>query len=265
MLLVRWLAAIALLVPSTLCALGGPARAQDEEPDLEFFYPVVTRRPVIERELEFRMQAEKSSGGTEYTFVGALEYPIFSWWQVELEIPIVSSRPKDESSQAGVGDITLENTFRVWKSVEQRALVAAGFELTLPSGSRSRGLGGDFAIEPFVTAAMGLGPLDVIAELHYEWQLNHPAEAGHRDQQIAGNVAVAYPWHRLFTPFVELNTVALVQGNDRSLRGHTQVYATPGFNVRPLPGMTIRAGVLLPVTETREFDWTVHAGIVWEF
>ena len=265
MLLSRWLATLALLGPLVLFVLNGSVLAQDEEPDLEFFYPVVTRRPVIERELELRMQAERSSGGSEYTFTGAVEYPILPWWQVELEIPIVSARPSDESAQTGVGDLTLENKFRVWKSVQHRALAAAGFELTLPSGSRSRGLGGTFAIEPFVTAAIGLGPVDVIAELHYEWQLNRPAEGGHRDQEIAGDLALAYLWHRLFTPFVELNTVALIQGNDSSRRGSAQVYVTPGVNVQPLPGMTIRAGVQLPVTQTRELDWTVHAGIVWEF
>jgi len=36
----------------------------------------------------------------------------------------------------------VENKFLLWKSVQHRALVVAGFELTLPSGSESRGLGG---------------------------------------------------------------------------------------------------------------------------
>jgi hypothetical protein len=39
----------------------------------------------------------------------------------------------------------------------------------------------------------------------------------------------------------------------------------PVINVRPLPGMTFRAGVELPVTPAREFDYAVHAGLVWEF
>ncbi len=262
---IRRLAFSALLAVSTVVAPAAAAPAQDVEPDLEFFYPVVTRRPVIERELEFKMKAAKSSEDSEYAFTGSVEYPILPWWQVELEVPVVSAHPSDRSAQTGFGDLAIENKFRLWKSLERRALVAAGFELTLPSGSRDRGLGGEFAIEPFVTAAVALGPFDVIAELHYEWQLRRPAEGGHRDQEIAGNLAVAYPLHRLFTPFVELNTVALTHGNDPALRGSTQVYITPGFNVRPLPGLTLRAGVQLPVTGTKEFDWTVHGGVVWEF
>lgn len=259
------LATLGLLTSAILLTHGCPVFAEDEEPNIEFFYPVVTRRPVIERELEFRMQAAKSSEGSEYAFVGALEYPILPWWQIELEVPIVSAQPSESASNTGVGDLTLENKFLLWKSVEHRALVAAGFELTLPSGSERRGLGGIFAIEPFITAAIALGPFDLIAELHYEWQLNSPSEGGHRDQEITGNLAFAYRLHRWFTPFVELNTVTLTQGTDLDLRGTTQVYLTPGFNMKPLPGMTFRAGVQLPVTGTREFDWTVHAGLVWEF
>jgi len=261
----RCLALLALLLPAALLAPSGPALAQDVDPTLEFFYPVVTRRPVIERELEFKMKAAKSEGGSEYSFIGALEYPILPWWQIELEVPIVSSQPTDSSSQTGVGDLTLENKFRLWQSLEHRAMVSAGLEFTLPSGSQSRGLGGLFAIEPFITAAIALGPFDVIAELHYEWQLNSPPDGGQKDEEIAGNLAIAYRLHRLFTPFLEVNTVALIQGNDLSLRGTPQVYLTPGFNVKPLPGMTLRAGVQLPVTGTREFDWTVHGGFVWEF
>jgi hypothetical protein len=255
-----------LLLVSSLLTLPPAATAQDEEPDIEFFYPVVTRRPVIERELELRTRSAKSTDGSaEHDFVGAIEYPILPWWQVEIEVPVVISNPSEGPSNAGFGDVTIENKFRLWKSVPYRTLVAAGFELTLPSGSASRGLGGAFAIEPFVTAGIALGPFDIIGELHYEWQLNNPDGEAVREQELAGNLAVGYRLHRLFTPFVELNTVVLTRTDDPFLRGATQVYLTPGFNVRPLPGMTFRAGVQLPVTGEREFKWVVHTGLVWEF
>jgi len=111
---------------------------------------------------------------------------------------------------------------------------------------------------------MALGPFDLIGELAYEWTLNSNV-AGEREQQLSGNLALGYRLHRLFTPFLEVNTVTLVRGNDTDLRGSAQVSLTPGFNVRPLPGMTVRAGVQLPVTGTRAFDYVVHGGLVWEF
>jgi len=49
------------------------------------------------------------------------------------------------------------------------------------------------------------------------------------------------------------------------LRDRLQLYLTPGFNVRPLPGTTVRIGVELPVTDARTFQYAIHAGLVWEF
>ena len=259
----RFLVAV-LAVPPLLLSLVRPAAAQDEEANLEFFYPVVTRRPIIERELEFRTQSAKGDGGAEQNIVGAIEYPILPWWQIELEVPLVISNPTGAPSNAGFGDLALENKFLLWKSVQYRAQVAGGFELTLPSGSASRGLGGDFNIEPFLTAGIALGPFDLIGELHYEWNLKGPVDS-QREQELAGNLALGYRATRWLTPFVEMNSVVLVRGDDAALRGATQIYLTPGLNIRPLPGMTLRAGVQLPVTGTREFKWVVHSGFVWEF
>jgi len=264
MLAARRVLVALLTLPSALVALVSPVWAQDEEANLEFFYPVVTRRPIIERELEFRTQSSQGDQGTEHDLFGAIEYPILPWWQIELEVPLVISNPSEGPSNTGFGDLTLENKFLLWKSVQHRAQIAGGFELTLPSGSASRGLGGEFNIEPFLTGAVALGSFDLIGELHYEWNLKGPVE-GQRDQELAGNLAVGYRATRWFTPFVEMNSVVLVQRSDDKLRGSTQVYLTPGFNIQPLPGMTWRAGVQLPVTGTREFNWVVHSGLVWEF
>jgi hypothetical protein len=74
---------------------------------------------------------------------------------------------------------------------------------------------------------------------------------------------------RWFTPLLELNTVTMIQGtvaeDSPKLNGRTQVYLTPGFNVRPLPGVTFRAGVELPTSSARTFDYRVRAALVWEF
>jgi len=47
--------------------------ADYEEPDIEFFYPVVTRRPVVERELEFSLEYEKNDEGRQIELAAALE------------------------------------------------------------------------------------------------------------------------------------------------------------------------------------------------
>ena len=129
------------LVIALLLLPALPAWAEDEEPNIEFFYPVVARRPVIERELELSVRHEKGRDGRETEMAGAIELPLRPWWQLEVEVPLVFTDPRDGTSAGGFGDLTVQNKFLLWKSVEHRALIAGGFELTLPSGSERRGLG----------------------------------------------------------------------------------------------------------------------------
>jgi hypothetical protein len=255
----RWLTVLL----AALLLVAPVVTAAEEEPDIEFFYPVVTRRPVIERELEFKVTHAKGQDGRQTNITGGLEYAVLPWWQIEIEVPFVINSPSGAAAAAGFGDVELQNKFLLYKSVEHRALVAAGFEVKFPSGSQRRGLGGEAAIEPFVSAGIALGPLDLLGDVSYEWNLNSHVK-GQREQELSANLALGYPASRWFTPFVELGTVLQTSGSE-DLRDRLQLYLTPGFNVRPLPGVTFRAGIQLPVTDHRQFDYAVHAGIVWEF
>jgi len=143
----------------TLMGASGVAVAQDyEEANLEFFYPIITRRPVIERELEFNLEQSKNREGRKTELSTAVEWPVLPRWQIELEVPFVINFPTDDATTGGPGDLEIENKFLVYRSVEDRILVSAGFTTTLPSGSKREGLGGELALEPFATAAIALGP-----------------------------------------------------------------------------------------------------------
>jgi hypothetical protein len=256
---------ITSLVLAILLLGATAAVAQDEEPSLEFFYPLLTRRPVIERELELKIVHTKSADGRETELAAAIELALLPRWQIELEMPLIIRDPRDGAAQAGAGDLEVENKFLIFKSVEHRAQVATGFELRLPTGSERRGLGGEAAIEPFVTGAIALGDFDVIASAAYEVNLNAHLKTP-REHEVTAGAATAYRWSRWFTPLVELTTVTRTRGdNEDGLRGRTQVYVTPGFNTRPLPGTTLRFGVQLPVSRACESDYTLHAGFVREF
>jgi hypothetical protein len=248
------------LLAAGLLVLATAATAlADEEPDIEFFYPVVTRRPVVEREIEITARHAKGGDGRETELALGLEWPVLSRWQIELEVPLVIEDPAGGPLAAGPGDVEIQNKVLLWKSVEHRALVSAGVELRLPTGSSRRGLGGELTVEPFAAAGIALGPFDLLADVAYEWGLKDE-----RSQEVSADLALGYPLHRLFTPFLELGTVTLLHSSDE-IAGRVQVYLTPGFDVRPLPGMTLRTGVQLPVTRAREHDYVIHGGLVWEF
>jgi len=258
--------AIAIGLVLLVCGAVVPASAQYAEPNITFFYPLVTRRPIIERELEFRLNYTKGLDAREIETTAALEFPILPRLQFEVEVPFLILDPDEGKVVAGFGDIELQAKLQVFKSVQYRALVAFGLESKLASGSAARGLGGEYAIEPFLTAGIALGPFDLIGEVAYEWILNgdeHP-----REQEFTARLAIGYPVSRWFTPLLELVTVTTTRGpadDEEGLLHKTQVYLVPGFNIRPRPGMTFRAGVQVPVTTAKAFDYQFLSALVVEF
>jgi hypothetical protein len=249
-----------------VCCAAAPAYAQYDEPDITFFYPLVTRRPIIERELEFKLMHTKGLDARETEATLAIEWAILPRLQFEVEIPFTFLDPDEGKVVAGFGDIELQAKLQVFKSVQYRTLVAFGLEYKLPSGSRARGLGGEHALEPFLTAGIALGPFDLIGEVAYEWLLN--GDERPREQEFTARLAIAYPASRWFTPLLELVTVTKTRGpadDEEALLHKTQVYLVPGFNIRPRPGVTFRAGVQVPVTTAKAFDYRFHSALVVEF
>jgi outer membrane putative beta-barrel porin/alpha-amylase len=256
-----------LLAVTLFVLTPAAASAADEKASIEFFYPLVTRRPVIERELELRFTHDKSRDGRRSEAAAAVELPVLPRWQVELEVPVVFTDPREGPSAGGPGDVEVQNKLLLLKSVEHKALVAAGLDAKLPSGSERRGLGGEAAVAPFLAAGIALGDFDLLSDLAYEWNVNTHVK-GEREQVLAAGVAVGYRAARRFTPLVELTTLTQTRGgesDERSLRGKTQVSVVPGFNVRLSPGTTARFGIQLPLTNARKADSTLRGGLVWEF
>ena len=257
--------AFRLLMLATVLVLPAAAARAEDDQTIAYFYPLRTRRPVIERELELRFEHEKARDGRTTEVAGALELPILPRWQIELEVPLVFRDPREGAPTGGPGDLTVENKVLVWRSLDHLAAIAVGVEGRLPSGSQRRGLGGEAAIEPFVTAGIALGDFDVLASAAYEMNLNAHVVGPH-EHELGASAAVGWRVHRLFAPLLELVTVTRTRGGeDDDLRHRTQVYLVPGVNVRPLAGTTLRLGVEVPLTNARTHDYAILGGVVKEF
>src|SRR5260370_16862314 len=95
-----------------LLALCPPAAlGDDDEPQIEFFYPLVTRRPVIERELEFKLTHDKGREGRGTRLAAALEFPLLPPWQIELEVPPVLAHPPHAKPPPRPPALPLPNNF----------------------------------------------------------------------------------------------------------------------------------------------------------
>ena len=255
---------LVLLTLSVVLAVR-PAHAQDGIQNVAFFYPLRTRRPVIERELEVRVEHAKTADGRTTEAAAAVELPILPRWQVEVEVPLIFQEPREGAAQGGVGDLRVENKVMVWQSLDWLSQVALGVEGRLPTGSERRGLGGEAAVEPFVTGGIALGDVDLLASVAYEFNLNAHVP-GPNEQELTASAAAAWRVTRRFAPLLELVTVTRTRAaQDDELRHKTRVSLVPGFNAKVLPGTTLRLGVELPLTRARTADYTLLGGFVKEF
>jgi hypothetical protein len=241
-----------------LLALVAPARAQDGgDAEPSFFDPVVTLAPGISRELDFLLDHARA-GNERLTSVSAkLQYPVLSWLQFSLEMPVLIQDLEAGDSATGAGDLVLAGEVAVLKARHGRIQLDVGVELTLPTGSSSIPAGST-AVRPFVSGAIKLGPLDLIANLSHQWVVAGPVSGV---QLFQANAALGYPlgW---ITPFVELNLIRPVQGMDDQ---RSQLYVLPGLEIFLPWKLSLSAGVQLPLTSARLFEHRVLGFLKWQF
>src|SRR3989338_389889 len=132
---------------------------------------------------------------------------------------------------------------------------------------RQCGLGGVLARALCVAVGKGLGPFSVQADASYSWQPTRPRtiEAEEEDeprvrpdrqQQVTANLTATYSPVAALALIVELNSVTAVTGDD-ALNERVQLYVTPGVSAEPAQGWNLRAGIQLPVTSARAFDYNL--------
>src|SRR5262245_30899347 len=242
------LVVVALVLPAT--APGG-----DQPP--AFFDPLATVAPGITREIDLLFDHVRASDGQLSQASIRLQYPVLSWLQFSLEMPVVFENPASGPSTISAGDLVLVGQAMVWTAREWPAEVDVGLELTLPTGSSSV-MAGSTALRPFTAAGVKLGPVDVLGSLSYQWALEGPG-AGTDLFQAA--VAVGYNT-RVITPFVELTLLKPVRGAD-DLR--PQVAVLPGVEIFLPGGLSLSVGVQLPLGPARVFDQRVLGFLKWPF
>ena len=266
----RWHIRYSIVLFATLLAFFAvPVLADEAEQNVEFIYPLVVRRPVLETLLDLTVNHEKGRDGRETELAAEIEFRALPWWLMELEVPLLITDPEKGATQAGISDIGIGNSFLLFRSIERQAQVTGGFELKVPSGSKSRGLGGETAIEPFLVGGIRFKEFQLLIDAAYAWTLNSP-DPGERKQEFSAGLAAGYELTERFTPLLELTTVRKVRGTNEeegsALRGKEQVYLTPGLNLKLLDDeVVLRFGVQLPVTNAREFDYALRLGLSWEF
>jgi len=250
---------------SALAAESG----ENAEEEVSLPPTLITEGAVPATEVEGTFTFSKSTTERAYGLaLSSLQYAPVPSFGIKLAVPTFVLDPRDsEPTVAGIGDVSLMLKYAPLLLPAQQFALSGGVTLTFPTGSERRGLGGQFAVAPFLAVGKGFGPFSLQADAAYRWQLNkprrlEPEEEGaepvrpHKEEGVTANLTATYsPVERLFL-ILELNSVTVMRGDD-ALKERVQLYLTPGVSVEPAEGWNLRAGVHLPVTSARELDWSV--------
>lgn len=237
------LAAVAAVL-SMNCAAG---KAQDT---FDFFHPLLGRRPVMEQQIEIQGARWDSAAGNDAAATIAVDYHLLPRLQIESTLPLLWLKPRGVQSQSGIGDIEFEAKSLILASNHGRTMFAAGLDATFPSGNPAKGLGGNTALNPFLTAGTHFRNLELLADFGYIRRLRGPDVP----QQLAdGGVAAGFRVLPLIVPFVEL----------RAQTG-SSINAEPGVQINLPWGPSLLFGVEKPLTRERDFNTPFRAGLVWD-
>ena len=237
---------------------------------------------------------ERSSEGGSTTHLNELavagSLAVTDWLQLSAALPyqFLSTRaPEGSTTTDGVGDAAVELLVAPLQSPALGLAVAGGLNVGFPTGSMSKGTGGQWTLTPFVTAGKLLGSVQLLADVGYQAELRSPADGSQPQRRLLYNVALGYPLlaGRLF-PFLELNGAYTFTG-DPALRHQGQLALTPGVRLNPvalfaageptksgaaLPaekpwwdGLSFAIGGQFPVTASREFDWALLTSLKYDF
>ena len=135
----------------------------DEESSLDFNDVLVTRTAVPGTNAQLGYRFERSSDrlatGSATTHTNepfaAVSVAVTDWLQLSAALPydFVSTRPPDQGPSAvhGVGDLATEAQVTFVQSKELQLALGGGLGLGLPTGSVSKGIGGQWTLTPFLS------------------------------------------------------------------------------------------------------------------
>lgn len=231
--------------------------------ELNFRRPIFTGKAFPEDEAVATQSFIKGPGSTaNWVTELSIEQRIGARGQFELTLPIEVRDPSSGSTEAGVGDLSLNGQYVLYASLQHLTIVAASLELVLPSGDRDRGLGdGTVTFEPSLLAGTGL--LDPIV-LQAQLQGVAPVDEHRADSGVRFLSAASYPLgplRRDWWPTLEFEARQNVSA------GESEFFLTPEIYkaIRTRGHVAMSLGVQLPIGGRRPFDYNIVGFLLWEY
>ncbi len=243
----------------TFCAERGWPRG-----DLNLPRPFVTEKAFPENEAVLTttiVPGRERSFGNQFLY----EHRVGRRGQYEVFVPFDLRQSAANAWQAGVGDIGAAYKHVLYDSLSRGSILSAGGEVTLPTGSESKGLGKGVAMfEAFGTVSQVL-PRDGF--LHAHTGIEVPADSARAAKETFWRLAVGksfmeHRWGRAWSPMVEiLGARELEDGSEAEWDVLPQVQVSLSNRQHVL----LNVGVRTPLSQRRERRTGVLVYLLWDW
>jgi cbb3-type cytochrome c oxidase subunit III len=185
--------------------------------------------------------------------------------QYELFAPFGLRESDADGWQAGVGDIGAAYKHVLYDSLPRGSIVSAGGEVSLPTGSETKGFGKGIAMfEAFATVSQVL-PRDGF--LHAHTGIEVPADGERAAKEIFWRVALGKSimqnrWGRAWSPMVEL-----LGARELEESSETEWDALPQLQVSlsTRQHVLFNVGVRTPISQRSERQTSVLVYVLWDW
>ena len=229
--------------------------------DLNLPRPFVTEKAFPENEGVLTTSIAEESVRNQFLY----EHRIGRRGQYEVFVPFDMQEPSPNTRHMGVGDIGAAYKHVLFDSLSHGSIVSAGAELSLPTGSVSKGLGkGTPVFEAFGTVSQVL-PRDGF--LHAHTGIEVPADGEQAAKETFWRVAIgksfmANRWGRAWSPMLEiLGALELEEGHAAEWDALPQLQVSLSTRQHVL----INIGVRTPLSQRSERGSSVLVYLLWDW
>jgi mono/diheme cytochrome c family protein len=235
--------------------------------ELNFERPMFAEKAYPENELVVVPRVTRERGaGVGFSVEGILERRVGPRTQLELVLPVETIRPSPstERRKAGAGDVELSVKQVLYASLARSLIATGGFEVALPTGRRSSGIGaGTTRYAPFLSAGKRAGDWVLQGQL----KLELPADRSRAERELGYAAAVGYPVGRLGSIRPLFGQLELVGLRELVRGASNEVMLVPQLRlpIDRLGRWAVAAGPTLPLTRREGARVGCAAYLLYEY
>ena len=227
--------------------------------DLNFRRPIETGKAYPEQEVVLKPEFERFPGAGGSSTEVSYENRIGPGFQYEITLPFIFDTV-EEPEHGGIGDLEIEAKQVLFFDLPHTQILSGGLGLTLPTGSRERGLGeGATAFSPFLAYGKGWGRTFLQARAGAELSTDADRRPSELFFQAALSQALGPP-RIAWVPAVEFI-------GSRNLHDQSDEWAAileMSKALSRLGHLVGAVGVRLPLTRSEE-RYRIVAYLLWDF